>query len=83
MNTEARENQVCFIARDEHPFQRRESLSLSYSLCVANDIKEVHQKTMVPFFDKPTDIPDERMLIQPFWSTWAQYKEDVSIRSRS
>ena len=29
------------------------------------------------FLGKPDGIPDERMLIDPIWSTWAQFKTQI------
>ena len=33
---------------------------------------------MVRYYEKPSGLPDETMLVQPFWSTWAQYKTSVN-----
>jgi len=30
------------------------------------------------YFGKPIDIPDEKLFRYPIWSTWAQYKADVT-----
>jgi len=60
------------------PFNQRSELVLRYDVCVGDNIKDAHQKTMAKFYEKPTGIPDETMLIHPFWSTWAQYKTNVN-----
>ncbi|CAL8072572.1 unnamed protein product [Orchesella dallaii] len=77
LNT-TRANRVCFIARDETPFTKREPLTLKYEWCTAENVKAAHQLAISTFFEKPTGIPDEVMLVQPLWSTWAEYKTDVN-----
>lgn len=71
-------DKVCFTARDTMPFSKRAPLTLKYDWCTGADVKEVHQFVRNQFFDKPTGIPDEEMLIRPLWSTWAEYKTNVN-----
>ena len=55
--------------------------SLKYDLCVGSadeTFKDVHQRAITKYYAKPRGIPDERMLLQPFWSTWAEYKTEVN-----
>ena len=57
------------------------SFRLKYDLCVGNDgetFKDVHQRAQAKFYKTPIAIPDERMLIEPIWSTWALYKNEVN-----
>ena len=30
------------------------------------------------FLGKPKNTPDERMLVDPIWSTWAQFKTNIN-----
>ena len=30
------------------------------------------------FLGKPMKTPDERMLVDPIWSTWAQFKTNIN-----
>ncbi|CAL8070661.1 unnamed protein product [Orchesella dallaii] len=77
LNT-TRPDRVCLIARDQAPFTKREPLKLAYEWCTAENVKAAHQLAMSTFFEKPTGIPDETMLIRPLWSTWAEYKVNVN-----
>lgn len=71
-------NKVCFVSRDHTPYTKRSPLTMNYEWCTGTNIKDAHQFTMSTFFEKPTGIPDEEMLIRPLWSTWAEYKVDVN-----
>lgn len=52
-------------------------LHLAYKICVGDNVKEIHQFVMKNFFQYPSDIPDERMMKEPIWSTWAQFGKAV------
>ena len=55
--------------------------SLKYDLCVGKEdesFKDVHQRALAKFYKQPLAIPDERMLVEPIWSTWATYKTHVN-----
>ena len=54
------------------------SLQLTYKICVGADVKDIHQFMMKEFFQYPAGIPDERMIKQPVWSTWAQFSKGVN-----
>ncbi|CAL8070655.1 unnamed protein product [Orchesella dallaii] len=70
--------QLCLSAKDDHPYTIRSPLTLKYSYCVGSNILETHKKIQTKFFRTPTSIPDERMLVRPLWSTWAQYHSSVN-----
>ncbi|XP_068216744.1 myogenesis-regulating glycosidase-like isoform X3 [Palaemon carinicauda] len=70
---------LCLRAARELPYQPSPHLplTLSYSLCSGDNVKEVHERTYPKFFRFPKGIPDLRMFSDPIWSTWAEYKENV------
>jgi len=78
LNDTRHPNKVCFVAKNKDPYALREVLKMNYEWCLGQNLKEAHKLAMRTFFEKPDEIPDEEMLIRPFWSTWAEYKEDVT-----
>lgn len=66
LNT-TRPNQVCLTARDQTPYKKQSPLTMKYEWCVSSDVKSAYQVTVDRYFEKPSAIPDERMLIQPLW----------------
>lgn len=71
-------NHFCISAKHGYPYKKRETLKLQYTLCAANNLKVAHNLVHEKFFSKPTSQPDTGMLLRPFWSTWAEYKEHVN-----
>ena len=43
-----------------------------------NDPKEMHMYAVEHLLGKPYEVPDERMLVDPIWSTWAQFKTNIN-----
>lgn len=70
--------QVCFTSKDDHPYTIRSPLTMKYAFCIGDNILDVHKKIQKNFFKFPTSIPEERMLLYPLWSTWAQYHSNIN-----
>lgn len=76
------DQQLCLSSRFEYPYPtpisgEDDALSLRYTLCSADNVKAVHLLALSPtagFWDRPRDIPDQRMFTDPIWSTWARFK---------
>ena len=47
-------------------------------MCRKNDPREMHMFAVKHFLGKPKSTPDERMLVDPIWSTWAQFKTNIN-----
>lgn len=72
-------DEMCLAARLEAPFAAEEGspLMLDYTICSADDVRQVHEQTLPMFYGRPTATPDDRMFREPIWCTWAEYKTDV------
>ncbi|CAG9826671.1 unnamed protein product [Diabrotica balteata] len=71
-------NRVCFIAKLEGPFIKRHKNFLEYDIVIKDDPREAHQHAVQTFLGKPSGYPDERMVTEPIWTTWAKYKTKIN-----
>ncbi|XP_047121999.1 myogenesis-regulating glycosidase-like [Schistocerca piceifrons] len=78
-NTIKSKDQLCFIAENRQPYLvNRTGVTLRYTDCHFDNAREAHENAIAEYFDKPLDIPDERMTTHPVWSTSARYKRDIN-----
>jgi alpha-glucosidase len=47
-------------------------------LCASSDARSMQDYAAAHLWRRPAGAPDTRMLTQPVWSTWAQYKADIN-----
>jgi len=70
------------VSKFQSPFRRAstdgEPLCLQYSIFQTADVLATHKLVTGMLMDRPVDIPDEQMLRQPVWSTWAVYKRNIT-----
>ncbi|KAJ3658461.1 hypothetical protein Zmor_010196 [Zophobas morio] len=69
---------ICFIAAATDSYTGREQVTLEYNLVVKNDAKEAHLHAVNNYLGKPQAHPDEWMIRNPIWTTWAKYKKDIN-----
>ncbi|KAJ8922533.1 hypothetical protein NQ315_007563 [Exocentrus adspersus] len=69
---------VCFIAKIDGPYFNRTRNVLSYVIAARDDPKLGHLHAINNHLGKPTAYPDERMIKEPIWTTWAKYKRDIN-----
>uniref|UniRef100_A0A914VBD5 Uncharacterized protein n=1 Tax=Plectus sambesii TaxID=2011161 RepID=A0A914VBD5_9BILA len=66
-------------------FYSSQSPTLAYSLFIPKDknvsLKDFLMSVLGTLYDKPTGMPDRRMIAQPVWTTWARYKAAISQES--
>ncbi|CAD6991800.1 unnamed protein product [Ceratitis capitata] len=78
-NSPGYENKLCFSALSALPFNTRaEKVTFVYHVGVARNAKDAHMYAVKKFLSHPVEHPDERMVAQPIWSTWALYKRDIN-----
>ena len=72
---------MCFAAKYEHyPYLNHGNIYpyLKYTVCQADNVKDIHLKMAKLFIPKPTAVPDVNLFRYPIWSTWAQFHKDIN-----
>ncbi|XP_023215385.1 uncharacterized protein LOC111618155 isoform X1 [Centruroides sculpturatus] len=69
------DNRLCISSLQMHNMPRK---ALNYTICSGADVKEITKYMFSNVWKKPESIPDEIMLTEPVWSTWAYYKKFVT-----
>ena len=73
--------QMCLSAKHDRPYVKPETmdqLTLEYKICSAANVKEMQLYGARNLLGLPQGIPDLRMMTDPIWSTWAQYKTNIN-----
>lgn len=69
---------VCFKAEAVDPYVNRNESVLSYAVMVYDNAKEAHLKAVNNYLGKPTGHPNDKMIAEPIWTTWAKYKKPIT-----
>ena len=80
-DTSANDGQLCFYSDyTDSPFINTNGglPGLKYTICVAENIKKVHQFAIKKFATPPEQLPPENIVKFPVWSTWANFKTDIN-----
>ena len=59
-------------------YDKNDTIKLVYTICIRDNIREVHQVLYNQFIRKPSGVPDKEMMLSPIWSTWVKYKKGVN-----
>ena len=71
------DRQVCFrstYTNSYYPNEDNDPPHMNYTICTAPEIRRVHDFMSLRYVTPPAEIPDERMIQSPIWSTWARFK---------
>ena len=71
-------DQMCFEAKNSPPYENDLNVVLAYKICSMDNPKTMHLYAINDFLGKPIGIPDEKMIRDPIWSSWAQYKANIN-----
>lgn len=72
---------MCFSAKFErYPYlnYNKNYPYLKYTICQAENVRDIHLKMASKFIPPPITIPDEKLFHYPIWSTWAQFHKDIN-----
>ncbi|XP_018572976.1 myogenesis-regulating glycosidase-like [Anoplophora glabripennis] len=72
------DGKVCFSAISYGPYINRTRTILKYAIVALDDPKDAHLHAVTNYLGKPEGYPDERMVREPIWTTWAKYKKGIS-----
>ena len=77
-NSDSSQGQICLSAQDIFPYEQQDTLHLRYTVCSMDNPRDMHLYAIENFLGKPSGIPDETMMRDPIWSSWAQYKANIN-----
>lgn len=62
------------------PYQQKQSVphQFQYKILQHVNMRDLHMTMIDRYLGKPNAIPDERMIVEPIWSTWAQFKQNIN-----
>lgn len=70
---------MCMQAKRALPYDTHHAtFDFTYHVGIGLNARDAHMQAVSRFLGKPTGYPDEKMVQQPVWSTWARYKRFVN-----
>lgn len=70
---------LCLKVDNRLPYNvRRDFIPFVYHIGIGKNATAAHLHAVNRFLSKPTDVPDEYMIYNPIWSTWARYKRLIN-----
>jgi len=70
---------MCLQAKRALPYDiYHTTFDFTYHVGIGLNARDTHMQAVARILGKPTGHPDERMVREPVWSTWARYKRDVN-----
>lgn len=70
---------MCMQVKRALPYDTHHAtFDFTYHIGIGLNARDVHMQAVNRFLGKPTGHPDEKMVEEPVWSTWARYKRNVN-----
>lgn len=70
---------MCLQAKRALPYDiYHPAFDFTYHVGIGLNARDAHMQAVARFLGKPSGHPDEKMVEEPVWSTWARYKRDVN-----
>lgn len=70
---------LCLQAKRALPYDiYHPTFDFRYHVGIGLEARAAHRQAVAKFLGKPTGHPDEKMVREPVWSTWARYKREVN-----
>ena len=70
---------MCLQAKRSLPYDTyHATFDFTYHVGIAINARQAHLQAIQRYLKKPAGHPDEMMVRQPVWSTWARYKAAVN-----
>lgn len=70
---------MCLQAKRALPYDiYHTSFDFTYHVGIGLNSRDAHRQAVAKFLGKPSGHPDEKMVTNPIWSTWARYKKNVN-----
>ncbi|CAF3721591.1 unnamed protein product [Rotaria sp. Silwood1] len=68
------------ISEYRTPYRQKQFIKheFQYKILQHVNMRDLHLTMINRYLGKPIDIPDHRMITEPIWSTWAQFKQNIN-----
>ncbi|KAL1505266.1 hypothetical protein ABEB36_004867 [Hypothenemus hampei] len=72
------DDKLCFIAKNSDPYINRSAFTFTYNISALDNLVDAHKYALKTFLNQPKKLPNEKMIQEPIWTTWAKYKKNIN-----